>query len=242
MRLDKLLSNMGFGTRKEVKQLLKQKGVTVDGVTVKDASMHVDPDNQDVSVYGERVQYTEFIYIMMHKPPGVISATEDVAEKTVIDLLDPFARHFKPFPVGRLDKDTEGLLLITNDGQLAHNLLSPKKHVQKTYYAKIEGVVTEEDVVAFQQGVELDDGYVTKPGKLVILSSGEKSEIELTIQEGKFHQVKRMFESVGKKVTYLKRLSMGSLMLDEQLKLGEYRELTENELETLIHSSKVEQL
>lgn len=233
---------MGFGTRKEVKQLLKQKGVTVDGVTVKDASMHVDPDNQDVSVYGERVQYTEFIYIMMHKPPGVISATEDVAEKTVIDLLDPFARHFKPFPVGRLDKDTEGLLLITNDGQLAHNLLSPKKHVQKTYYAKIEGVVTEEDVVAFQQGVELDDGYVTKPGKLVILSSGEKSEIELTIQEGKFHQVKRMFESVGKKVTYLKRLSMGSLMLDEQLKLGEYRELTENELETLIHSSKVEQL
>ena len=242
MRLDKLLSNMGLGTRKEVKQLLKQKVVTVDGVTVKDASMHVDPDNQDVSVYGERVQYTEFIYIMMHKPPGVISATEDVAEKTVIDLLDPFARHFKPFPVGRLDKDTEGLLLITNDGQLAHNLLSPKKHVQKTYYAKIEGVVTEEDVVAFQQGVELDDGYVTKPGKLVILSSGEKSEIELTIQEGKFHQVKRMFESVGKKVTYLKRLSMGSLMLDEQLKLGEYRELTENELETLIHSSKVEQL
>ncbi|MFL0507214.1 pseudouridine synthase [Ureibacillus sp. 179-F W5.1 NHS] len=242
MRLDKLLSNMGLGTRKEVKQLLKQKVVTVDGVTVKDASMHVDPDNQDVSVYGERVQYTEFIYIMMHKPPGVISATEDVAEKTVIDLLDPFARHFKPFPVGRLDKDTEGLLLITNDGQLAHNLLSPKKHVQKTYYAKIEGVVTEEDVVSFQQGVELDDGYVTKPGKLVILSSGEKSEIELTIQEGKFHQVKRMFESVGKKVTYLKRLSMGSLMLDEQLKLGEYRELTENELETLIHSSKVEQL
>ncbi|MBD8027077.1 rRNA pseudouridine synthase [Ureibacillus sp. Re31] len=241
MRLDKLLSNMGFGTRKEVKQLLKQKVVTVDGVTVKDASMHVDPDSQDVSVYGERVQYTEFIYIMMNKPPGVISATEDIVEKTVIDLLDPLARHFKPFPVGRLDKDTEGLLLITNDGQLAHNLLSPKKHVPKTYYAKIDGVVTEEDIEAFQQGVELDDGYVTKPGKLVILSSGEKSEIELTIQEGKFHQVKRMFESVGKKVTYLKRLSMGSLKLDEQLKLGEYRELSENELVTLINSSQVTQ-
>ena len=223
MRLDKLLANMGYGTRKEVKQLLKQKGVTVDGEIVKDSSMHVNPDSQEVSVFGERVEYTEFIYLMMNKPPGVISATEDHIDKTVIDLLDPLAQHFKPFPVGRLDKDTEGLLLITNDGQLAHNLLSPKKHVPKTYYAKIEGEVTESDIEAFKQGVELDDGYVTKPGELVILSSGPRSEIELTIQEGKFHQVKRMFESVGKKVTYLKRLSMGSLKLDELLYLGDYR-------------------
>ncbi|HWK23758.1 MAG TPA: pseudouridine synthase [Ureibacillus sp.] len=233
MRLDKLLANMGYGTRKEVKQLLKQKGVTVDGEVVKDSSMHVNPDSQEVSVFGERVQYTEFLYLMMNKPPGVISATEDNFDRTVIDLLDPLAQHFKPFPVGRLDKDTEGLLLITNDGQLAHNLLSPKKHVPKTYYAKIDGEVTQSDIEAFQRGVELDDGYVTKPGELIILSSGSKSEIELTIQEGKFHQVKRMFESVGKKVTYLKRLSMGSLRLDESLNLGDYRELTVEELNGL---------
>lgn len=235
MRLDKLLANMGFGSRKEVKQLLKQKAVTVDDVVVKDSSMHVDPVAQNVSVFGERVNYTEFIYLMMNKPPGVISATEDVVDKTVIDLLAPLEQHFKPFPVGRLDKDTEGLLLITNDGQLAHNLLSPKKHVPKIYYAQIDGVVTESDIIAFKKGVELDDGYVTKPGELVILHSGEKSEIELTIQEGKFHQVKRMFESVGKKVTYLKRLSMGSLKLDENLKLGEYRELTDEELQSLMN-------
>ncbi|MFY3792246.1 pseudouridine synthase [Ureibacillus sp. MALMAid1270] len=233
MRLDKLLANMGYGSRKEVKQLLKQNAVTVDGEVVKDSSMHVNPDEQDVSVFGERVIYTEFIYLMMNKPPGVISATEDLVDQTVIDLLDPLSQHFKPFPVGRLDKDTEGLLLITNDGQLAHNLLSPKKHVPKTYYAKINGVVTEEDGIAFKQGVELDDGYVTKPGDLKILKSGPQSEIELTIQEGKFHQVKRMFEARNKKVTYLKRISMGSLVLDEELELGDYRELTSEELNAL---------
>lgn len=233
MRLDKLLANMGYGSRKEVKQLLKQKAVTVDGIHVKDAAMHVDPDKQDVSVYDERVIYTEFVYYMMNKPPGVISATEDSREATVIDLLEPLHQHFEPFPVGRLDKDTEGLLLLTNDGTLAHNLLSPKKHVPKVYYAEIEGVVTEADGEAFARGVELDDGYVTKPGKLVILKSAEQSEIELTIQEGKFHQVKRMFEAVGKRVTYLKRLSMGSLKLDESLDLGEYRELTAEELVAL---------
>lgn len=225
---------MGYGTRKEVKQLLKQKGVTVDGEVVRDSSYHVNPDLQEISVFGEKVEYVEFIYLMMNKPPGVVSATEDNVDRTVIDLLDPLAQHFKPFPVGRLDKDTEGLLLITNDGQLAHNLLSPKKHVPKTYFAKIEGEVTQLDIEAFSRGVELDDGYMTKPGELVILSSGPNSEIELTIQEGKFHQVKRMFESVGKKVTYLKRLSMGSLKLDEQLNLGDYRELTEEELNGLI--------
>lgn len=233
MRLDKLLANMGYGSRKEVKQLLKQKAVTVDGVYVKDSAMHVDPDKEDVSVYGERVVYTEFVYYMMNKPQGVVSATEDLRDETVVDLLDPLAQHFKPFPVGRLDKDTEGLLILTNDGNLAHNLLSPKKHVPKVYYAQIAGVVTEADGEAFARGVELDDGYMTKPGHLVILKSGEQSEIELTIQEGKFHQVKRMFEAVGKKVTYLKRISMGNLKLDEGLDLGEYRELTEEELEQL---------
>ncbi|MCE4044963.1 rRNA pseudouridine synthase [Lysinibacillus fusiformis] len=233
MRLDKLLANMGCGSRKEVKQLLKQKAVTVDGASVKDAAMHVDPEQQNVSVYGERVVYTEFVYFMMNKPPGVISATEDLRDETVIDLLEPFDQHFQPFPVGRLDKDTEGLLVLTNDGILAHNLLSPKKHVPKVYYAHIEGVVTEEDVEKFAEGVELDDGYMTKPGKLVILKSASQSEIELTIQEGKFHQVKRMFESVGKRVTYLKRISMGNLKLDDHLALGEYRELTAEELNCL---------
>ena len=233
MRLDKLLANMGYGSRKEVKQLLKQKAVTVDGASVKDAAMHVDPEQQNVSVYGERVIYTEFVYFMMNKPPGVISATEDLRDETVIDLLEPVDQHFQPFPVGRLDKDTEGLLVLTNDGILAHNLLSPKKHVPKVYYAHIEGVVTEEDVEKFANGVELDDRYMTKPGKLVILKSAPQSEIELTIQEGKFHQVKRMFEAVGKRVTYLKRISMGNLKLDDQLELGEYRELTVEELDCL---------
>ena len=234
MRLDKLLANMGYGTRKEVKVLLKQKAVTVDGDVVKDSAMHVDPEKQNVSVLGERVEYVEFIYVMMNKPPGVISATEDKFDQTVIDLLDPYFQNFEPFPVGRLDKDTEGLLLITNDGTLTHNLLSPKKHVPKWYYAKIDGVVTESDIEAFAQGVTLDDGYHTKPGELKILASGEQSEIELMIQEGKFHQVKRMFEAVGKTVTYLKRLSMGPLALDEELALGDYRELTKEELQSLL--------
>lgn len=233
MRLDKLLSNMGFGSRKEVKVLLKSKACQVDGEVVKDVAKQVDPEAQVVTVYGERVHYQEFIYLMMHKPQDVISATEDKYDQTVIDLLDPFHAHFEPFPVGRLDKDTEGFLLITNDGQLTHNLLSPKKHVPKVYFAEIEGRVTQEDIDAFAQGVTLNDGYHTKPGKLKILKSDEQSEIELEISEGKFHQVKRMFESVGKKVTYLKRISMGPLSLDESLALGEYRELTAEELELL---------
>lgn len=235
MRLDKLLSNMGYGSRKEVKLLLKSKAVEVNGTVAKDVSLHVDAEKDSIVVYGEEVIYTEFIYLMMNKPPGVISATEDKKDETVIDLLDPVAQHFKPFPVGRLDKDTEGLLILTNDGHLSHQLLSPKKHVPKLYFAIIDGRVTEDDVKKFKEGVTLDDGYFTKPGDLTILSSGEVSEIELTIMEGKFHQVKRMFESVGKKVTYLKRMRMGSLQLDETLELGDYRPLTEDELEALQH-------
>ena len=233
MRLDKLLSNMGYGSRKEVKILLKSKAVEVNGLVAKDVSMHVDTDTDEVLVVGEKVVYTEFIYLMMNKPPGVISATEDKHDKTVIDLLDPLSQHFKPFPVGRLDKDTEGLLILTNDGHLTHQLLSPKKHVPKLYFAVIEGRVTEDDVMKFKEGVTLDDGYFTKPGELTILSSGDVSEIELSIMEGKFHQVKRMFGSVGKKVTYLKRIRMGSLQLDETLELGDYRHLTEDELVAL---------
>ncbi|MFB1080361.1 pseudouridine synthase [Jeotgalibacillus sp. JSM ZJ347] len=233
MRLDKLLSNMGYGSRKEMKKWLKSGAVTVDGKPVKDGKHQVNPEKDTVHVNGEEVHYREFIYLMMNKPQGVISATEDGMHETVIDLIDPDYHLFEPFPVGRLDKDTEGFLLLTNDGGLAHDLLSPKKHVAKTYFARIAGEVTEDDIKAFKEGVTLDDGYETKPGELVILSRGDTSEIELTITEGKFHQVKRMFQSVGKEVTFLKRLSMGPLELDHALEPGEYRELTEEELISL---------
>ncbi|GKV64763.1 MULTISPECIES: pseudouridine synthase [unclassified Sporosarcina] len=234
MRLDKLLSNMGYGSRKEVRQILKKGMIRVNGEAVKDPAQHVDPEKDAVSLLGEEVIYKKHIYLMMHKPPSVLSATEDHRDRTVVDLLGNEERHFEPFPVGRLDKDTEGLLLLTNDGQLAHSLLSPKKGVPKTYFAKIDGRVTDEDTEAFLQGVTLDDGYETKPGILKIIHSDEFSEIELTITEGKFHQVKRMFEAVGKTVVYLKRLTMGPLELDENLKLGEFRELTEEELQQLM--------
>ncbi|WP_306010395.1 pseudouridine synthase [Bacillus sp. MMSF_3328] len=234
MRIDKVLANLGYGSRKEVKKLLKDGSVTVNDEKIKDAKQHVDPEKDLIRINGETVEYREFIYLMMNKPPGVISATEDNRDETVIDLLEAEDLIFEPFPVGRLDKDTEGLLLITNDGQLAHRLLSPKKHVPKTYFAVIDQEVTEEDVTAFRKGVILDDGYATKPGELNILKSGERSDIKLTITEGKFHQVKRMFEAVGKKVVYLQRLSMGPLRLDETLELGEYRELTEEELQSLM--------
>lgn len=233
MRLDKWLSNSGIGSRKEVKKLLKTGAVTVNGKVIKDPKQHVQPDTDKVMLFDEPVQYREFIYLLMNKPAGVISATEDKRDETVIDLLDDAHKHFDPHPVGRLDKDTEGLLLLTNDGQLSHALLSPKHHVPKTYFARILGHVTEADVAAFREGVTLEDGYHTKPGELVILSAGPESKIELTITEGKFHQVKRMFQAVDKEVLYLKRLSMGSLLLDEELELGEYRELTEEELDEL---------
>jgi len=233
MRIDKLLANIRYGSRKDVKSLLKSKAVKVNDEVVKDAKQQVDPDHDVITLNGEVVEYKEFIYLMMNKPPGVISATEDAREQTVIDLLEIEDAVYNPFPVGRLDKDTEGLLLLTNDGKLSHRLLSPKKHVPKIYFAVIKGMVTEDDIESFKKGVTLDDGYVTKPGHLDILKSGETSDIELTISEGKFHQVKRMFESVGKKVIYLKRISMGPLALDETLELGEYRELTEEEIQSL---------
>jgi 16S rRNA pseudouridine516 synthase len=239
LRIDKFLANMGFGTRKEVKKLLKTGTVRLNDETVKDAKIHIDVNRDSVIVNGEVIEYKEFIYLMMNKPQGVISATEDSKDETVVDLLQLEDAHYEPFPVGRLDKDTEGFVLLTNNGKLAHELLSPKKHVPKTYYARIQGVVTEEDVAKFKIGVTLDDGYETKPGDLVILNSGEISEIELTITEGKFHQVKRMFIAVDKKVTYLKRLSIGPLKLDPTLELGEYRELTDEEIELLVNRESI---
>jgi 16S rRNA pseudouridine516 synthase len=232
IRIDKLLSNMGEGSRSDVKKLLKAGVVTVDGKVIKDSAAQIE-QGQDVCVHGRKIIYKQFVYIMLNKPQGVVSATEDKNDETVIDLLDKAFKAWELFPVGRLDKDTEGLLLLTNDGELAHNLLSPKKHIPKTYYATIEGKVTTNDIESFKLGVTLDDGYKTLPAELKILKSDNLSEIELTIMEGKFHQVKRMFEAVDKKVTYLKRISMGKLKLDDTLVLGDYRELTEEEINIL---------
>ena len=232
-RIDKILSNLGYGSRSEIKKYCKQGSVVVNGSEVSNPGTQVDTENDEILFNGEEVIYREYIYLMMNKPDGYISATTDKYDPTVLDLIDLSYLAFEPFPVGRLDKDTEGLLVLTNDGKLSHRVLSPKKHVPKTYYAKIDGVVTEEDVEAFLEGVVLDDGYKTMPSQLNILKSDDESEIELTIHEGKFHQVKRMFESVGKKVVYLKRLSMGNLNLDESLELGEYRELTDEEVKLI---------
>ena len=233
LRIDKILSNVGYGSRAEIKKYCKYGIIFVNGQVVNNPGLQVDPENDEIIFDGEKVNYREFVYIMLNKPGGYISATYDKFDPIVLDLIDPSYLVFDPFPVGRLDKDTEGLLVLTNDGQLSHRVLSPKKHVPKTYYAKVEGVVTNDDILEFEKGVVLDDGYKTMPSQLKILKSDEISEIELTIHEGKFHQVKRMFESVGKKVVYLKRLSMGNLKLDESLDLGEYRELNIDEIKQM---------
>lgn len=221
-----------WGKVHEVKKAISKGLVRVNNVIVKKPETKLDTDSDHVLFDGVLVGYAQHEYYMLNKPAGVISATEDKREKTVIDLIIERKRR-DLFPVGRLDRDTEGLLLISNDGELAHRLLSPSKHVDKVYYAKIDGEVTIEDVEAFQQGVDIGEEKLTCPAKLRVLKSGTQSEIELTICEGKFHQVKRMFQAVGKEVVYLKRLQMGTLILDESLKPGEYRELTEQEIADL---------
>ena len=233
-RIDKILSNLGYGTRKDLKKIVKNGMVQVNGVTIKDSAMKVDPEKDKIVINGEEIFYREFIYLMMNKPAGVISATHDNRDETVIDLLYVDHQVFEPFPVGRLDKDTVGLLLLTNDGELNHRLISPKWHVDKVYYAKIDKKVDEKDIQAFKSGITLDDGYKCMEAKLEIISASEEgSEIRITIQEGKFHQVKRMFEAVGKKVVYLKREEFGGLSLDADLEEGEYRELSDEELALL---------
>ncbi|OAB33020.1 pseudouridine synthase [Paenibacillus glacialis] len=240
-RIDRILAHLGHGSRNDIKIMVKQGCIKVNGIIVKDRGLHVDPYNDTIELNGERIEYKEFIYLMLHKPPGVVSATEDKREATVLDLIDPTHAVFELFPVGRLDKDTEGLLLLTNDGKLAHSLLSPRRHVPKTYEAFVDGDVGLDDVKQFVAGVTLDDGYKTLPGELVVLSQehGDRviSKISLTIHEGKFHQVKRMFEAVGKKVIYLKRVQMGQLHLDPTLEIGTYRELTPEELSLLVKES-----
>ncbi len=234
IRLDKYLADMGVGTRQEVKKHIRQGRASVDGMAVKRADLKVDESSQTVTFDGEEIPYAAFEYYMLNKPKGVVSATEDAKERTVVSLIES-RRKSGLFPVGRLDKDTEGLLLITNDGALAHRLLSPRKHVDKCYYAEVAGEVTEEDVRLFAEGVDIgaEQEERTRPARLEILESGQVSKVRLTIQEGKFHQVKRMFRAVGKEVLYLKRESMGALVLDEGLRPGQYRHLTEKEIEKL---------
>ncbi|MBF0780873.1 MULTISPECIES: pseudouridine synthase [unclassified Granulicatella] len=230
MRLDKFLVTVGIGTRKEVKSLIKQKRVSVNGQIAKQNDCHIDEYLDTVCLDDSALVYKKYVYVMLHKPQGVVSATEDAKDRTVLDLLDK--SYQSVFPVGRLDKNTEGLLLLTNDGKLAHDLLSPKKHIDKIYFALLEKNASHDDILACQQGVVLDDGYCCMPAKLVI-SNEQPNAVHITIQEGKFHQVKRMFQALGNKVIYLKRESMGTLCLDEKLALGEYRELTSEELVAL---------
>lgn len=234
LRIDKMLSNTGVGSRKQIKTDARKGYIEVNGAIEKDSSRIIDTEIDTVKYNGEIIKYTQYIYLMMNKPRGVVSATEDNYDKTVIELLKDEEKLYKPFPVGRLDKDSEGLLLITNDGKLSHELLSPRKHVDKTYYVEVTEEVTEDDVTAFEKGVILkEDNYKTLPAKLQIIESGYPSICLVTIREGKFHQVKRMFNAVNNEVTYLKRISMGSLKLDDSLKTGQYRHLTEKEIELL---------
>ncbi len=230
MRLDRFLAECGVGTRSEVKKLIRKGAVSLNGASQSKADAVVSPESDEVFVFGEKVIYREFIYLMLNKPAGYISATRDGKTPTVLELVPEEYLHFEPFPVGRLDIDTEGLLLLTNDGDLAHRLLSPKKHIPKTYIAEIEKPIKPEDIEAFSEGIILDDGYKTMPAKLTSKSDNSPYFAEVVINEGKFHQVKRMFESVGNKVLYLKRIKMNDLELDEKLELGEVRELTEAEL------------
>ncbi|MGL6145282.1 rRNA pseudouridine synthase [Macrococcoides caseolyticum] len=229
MRLDKFLGNHGFGTRKEVKLLVKRGAVKVNDVVVKKSDIKIVPENDTVTVYDEVVMYEPFVYIMLNKPAGYISSTKDYKDETVLELIEGF-EHYDLHPVGRLDKDTEGLLILTNDGQFSHDVLSPRKHVNKTYFARVDGDVTDDTVELFKAGITLDDGYKAMPAELQIISAGEISEIELVIQEGKFHQVKRMFKAVDMTVIYLKRIKMGGLLLDESLTPGAYRKLTLEEI------------
>lgn len=238
MRLDKFLVACAVGSRTEVKNFLKAGRVMVNGKKEKSAKLQINEETDEICFDGQKLEYEEFVYYMMNKPQGVISATEDPKHKTVLDLLDDLARSKEVFPVGRLDIDTHGLLLLTNDGQLAHALLSPKRHVDKIYLALVDGIMTQEDVETFAQGIPLKD-FTCKPAKLELVSiDREKNQslVRVTIAEGKFHQVKRMIAYCGKEVVDLQRLTMGTLTLDEGLKRGEWRRLTKEELEALLES------
>lgn len=228
-----MLASLNYGSRKDIKKMAKNGEIKVNEEVVKKADVHVNPEKDEIFVNGEKVFYREFVYIIMNKPQGVISATYDNYQETVIDLLDEAYLCFDLFPVGRLDKDTEGLLLLTNDGKLSHDLLSPKKHVDKIYYVEVDGMLGKEDIKFLKDGVVIDEEYKCLPAELEIIESEETSSAYITIREGKFHQVKKMMLALDCEVTYLKRIQMGNLKLDEDLELGEYRELSQEELDLL---------
>lgn len=228
MRLDKYLCDCNLGTRSEVKEYIKKGKVTVNGNLVKKADIQINENLDEISFDGELLCFKKFVYIMLNKPDGVVSATEDNVSKTVLDLINYPAKNL--FPVGRLDKDTTGLLLITNDGDLSHQLLSPKKHVDKTYQIKPDHIPNDIEIKCLEEGVDIGDDKPTLPAKVKVTDD----KVLLTIHEGRFHQVKRMMEAVNNKVLALKRISFGNLQLDENLPEGQWRELTEDEIKSLI--------
>lgn len=230
MRLDRFLAHAGKGTRSSVKGDIRKGIVTVNGAVVKKPEFQVDEEADEIRFGDTKIQYRKFVYYMLNKPAGFVSAVKDSHDRTVMELLDNVSTDGL-FPVGRLDKDTEGLLLITNDGALAHELLSPAKHVPKTYYAELDGKLTEDDANRFLEGLDIGEKRITKPARLEILTP--KTKAYVTVSEGKFHQIKRMFHVLGYKVLYLKRISMGTLALDLSLGTGEFRALTETEIEQL---------
>lgn len=232
-RLDKIVASTGRWSRKEVRELVRRGLVTVDGSAIRSVSEKFDPEAAKIAVSGETIQYRRYTWIMLNKPAGYLSATEDGKGETVLDLLPQDLKRQDLFPVGRLDKDTEGLLLLTNEGGLAHALLSPKRHVDKMYYTRTAGRLSEEDCRAFADGLSLGDGLRCLPAKLEILTAGEESEALVTLREGKYHQVKRMLAARGKPVLYLERIRMGTLSLDRSLARGAFRFLTEEELAAL---------
>lgn len=230
MRLDKYLCSCGLGTRTEIKKIIRQKGVKVNGEIVSTSDFKVNK-NDEVIFKGQKVEYNQYTYIMLNKPAGVLSATRDNHKTTVIDLLDEKYQNIGLFPVGRLDRDTVGLVILSNDGDFAHNTLSPKKHIYKTYIAHIEGALPSDAVEIFNKGVILKD-FTCESADLIIEEVCDTyTRVKVTIHEGKYHQIKRMFLSLNCKVIYLKRISFGNIILDENLKEGEYRLLNESEME-----------
>jgi 16S rRNA pseudouridine516 synthase len=236
IRLDKFLTDMGLTTRRQAPRFIKSAGVTINGRPAPSPSEKVDPETDVIEVSGSKVVYKSKRYYMMNKPAGFVSATEDRYEKTVLNLLDEQTRRFGLFPAGRLDKDSEGLLLLTNDGDWAHRVISPSKGVVKTYYIEVEGLLTEEDVSAFSEGITLKDGLVCRPAKLKVLTAGVRSTALVYLMEGKYHQVKRMIAACGKHVEYLKRTAVGALQLDDALPGGAYRPLTEDEVKSVFEN------
>jgi 16S rRNA pseudouridine516 synthase len=237
IRLDRFLSSAGYGTRSEVKKTIREGRVRVNGKLVRDPSFHVDPENDDVTVDGELVFYERDYYLVLNKPKGYITSTKD-RELTVMELVSDVPRFENLFPVGRLDKDAEGLLIMTTDGKLAHRLTHPKWKVPRVYRVKLKGKITEEDVEPLRKGIDLGD-FKALPAKVRIISSGDESEVEVEVCEGKYRQVKRMFEKIGFKVLELKRIKYGPVELGE-LPVGEYRNLTEEEVAELKRLVKLE--